>query len=109
MKITLTLNNKPIGFIEYEMINDFQFMGVLKNVVTNSKQLTYVIQKKIKNNTEITIMGGHSPQDLSKYFDGIVLVLEKIKEEISGFSYLIPKEENPYLMEIPEEFQGMVH
>lgn len=109
MKITLTLNNKPIGFIEYDLINDLEFLGVLKNVVTNSKPLTYAIQNKIKNNTEITVMGGSSPRDLSRYFDGIVLVLESIKEEVRGFGYLIPQEENPYLLEKPEEFRGKVY
>jgi hypothetical protein len=109
MRITLLLESKPIGFMEYEIINDFELIGQLGAIVTTPMTLARVIEGKIKHNEDIVVSGGLSPEDLSRYFDGVVLVLEKIKAEVRGFDYQIPESENPYLEEVPEDLQDQVH
>jgi len=97
MKIVLTIQSKPVGYIEYDLVNSLGMVGVLGPIYVQPNKLLSVITDRIKNNKSIAVSGGFIPPDLSQYFDGIVMVLEGLKEEIAGFSYTIPPEENPYL------------
>jgi hypothetical protein len=108
MKITLQQDGKPIGFMEYEIINDFELIGQLGPIVTSPMHLAQVITRKIKHNEDIVVSGGSNPEDLSRYFDGVVQVLESIKDQVPSFDYLIPEDENPYLQETPESLQRRV-
>lgn len=108
MKITLLSKGQPIGYVEYDIINEFELMGKLGPIFTQPSQLGNVILQKIKKNKDVVVSGGFAPQDLSQYFDGVVLVLESIKSEVPSFDYHIPEKENPYLLDAPEEIQKRV-
>ncbi len=103
MRITLTLNNHKIGYIDYQLINTPSKMGRLGTVFVQPTALMNVLTKKIKQNEDIAVRGGFTPPDLSMYFDGIYQVLFQMRQEIEGFDFQIPPEHDPYLEDIPEE------
>ncbi len=109
IRITLTLNNRPIGYINYDLINVPQKMGQLGAIYATPTQLMNVLTKKIKQNTDIDVRGGFTPPDLSRYFDGIYRVLDGMRQEISGFDFQIPPHQDPYLEETPEDVQKEIH
>lgn len=109
MKIKITINSKPAGYIEYDLVNVHEMMGTLGPINVVPRQLGQAIERRIKNNKDITVSGGTRPRNLSNYFDGITLVLDGLAEEITEFSYEIPEEENPYLREAPEGLERRVY
>jgi len=109
IRITLTLNGQKIGYIDYDLINVPQKMGMLGAVHATPSQLLNVLTKKIRQNTEVGVRGGFMPSDLSRYFDGVHKVLFNMKEEIAGFDFHIPPEQDPYLQDVPEEEKQAIH
>ncbi len=109
MRIKLTLKGQGIGYIDYQLINVPQKMGLLGTVFAQPSALMNVLTKKIKQNTEITVRGGFTPPDLSQYFDGIFQVLDRMRDEIEGFDFQIPPESDPYLEDIPEAAKLEIH
>ncbi len=109
IRITLTLDGDKIGYINYQLINVPQKMGLLGAVFAQPRQLMNVLTKKIKQNEDIVVRGGFTPPDLSQYFDGIYQVLSRMRDEIEGFDFQIPPEVDPYLEDIPEGVKLEVH
>lgn len=95
MRISLTMNGKGIGYLDYEILNWYDKMGQLGAVV-GPGQLGSVIEQKIKTNAyHIIISGGDAPPNLENYWDGVVGTLNKIKSELRGFDYMVPANEDP--------------
>jgi hypothetical protein len=109
MRITLSLNGHKIGYIDYQLINVPQKMGLLGTVFVQPTPLLNVLTKKIKQNTDIAVRGGFTPPDLSQYFDGIFQVLDRMRDEIEGFDFQIPPESDPYLEDVPEDVKQEIH
>jgi hypothetical protein len=96
MRINLSLNGHKIGYIDYNLLNVPDKMGYLGTVFAQPTALMAILTRKIKQNEDIAIRGGATPPDLSMYFDGLCKVLDKMKEEIEGFDFLIPPEHDPW-------------
>ena len=109
IRITLLQDGRKIGYIDYNLINVPQKIGMLGAVFAQPRQLMDVLTKKIKQNTDVDVRGGFTPPDLSRYFDGIYRVLDRMRDEIAGFDFQIPPEQDPYLEEPPEDVQREVH
>ena len=109
LRITLTLAGQKIGYIDYQLINVPQRMGLLGTVFAQPTQLLDVLTKKIKQNEDIVVRGGFTPPDLSQYFDGIFQVLDRMRDEIEGFDFQIPPEHDPYLEDVPEDVKQEIH
>jgi hypothetical protein len=109
IRITLTLDGQKIGYIDYDLINVPQKMGLLGAVYATPTQLLNVLTKKIKQNKDIDVRGGFTPPDLSQYFDGVYRVLHRMKAEIAGFDFHIPPEQDPYRTDVPESEKKAIH
>jgi hypothetical protein len=109
MRIKLLLNGHGIGYIDYQLINVPQKMGILGVVFVQPTSLLNVLTKKIKQNEDIVVRGGFSPTDLSPYFDGIFQVLDRMRDEIEGFDFQIPPEQDPYLEDVPDDVKLEIH
>jgi hypothetical protein len=110
MRVTLTNNGEGIGYLDFEVINWYDSLGELRNVVTTPPQLGRIIEQKIKTNAfSVAVSGGDMPPDLSNYWDGIVATLNKIKTQAPGFDYLVPSGQDPLKEEnTPEKFQRRI-
>ena len=96
MRITLTMNGKGIGYLDYEIINWYDKMGQLGAIATGPPQLGILIEQKIKTNAyRIIVSGGDAPPNLENYWDGVVGTLNRIKAELRGFDYIVPANEDP--------------
>lgn len=109
IRITMTLNGHKIGYIDYQLINIPQKMGILGTVFAQPTPLLDVLTAKIKQNKYIAVRGGFTPPDLSQYFDGIYRVLSSMRDEIEGFDFQIPPESDPYLEDVPEDVKQEIH
>lgn len=109
IRITLTLKGQKIGYLDYNLINVPQKMGVLGTIHATPTQLMNVLTRKIKQNTDIDVRGGFTPPDLSRYFDGVYRVLDRMRDEIAGFDFQIPPQQDPYLEEVPVDVQQEIH
>ena len=109
IRITLLQDGQKIGYIDYNLINVPQKMGVLGTVYATPTQFMDVLTRKIKQNTDIDVRGGFTPPDLSQYFDGIYRVLDRMREEIAGFDFQIPPHQDPYLEDVPEDVKQEIH
>ena len=110
MRVTLTNNGSGIGYLDFDVINWYDLLGELRNVVTGPPQLGQMIEHKIRTNAySVTVSGGDMPPDLSMYWDGIVATLNRIKVDARGFDYIIPAGQDPLKEEnVPEKFQRRV-
>ncbi len=96
MRIRFTINGKGIGYLDYDIINWNDKLGQMGSVITGPPQLGFAIEQKIKTNAyHVTVSGGDVPPDLSMYWDGVVATLNKVKQEIQGFDYLVPSGQDP--------------
>jgi hypothetical protein len=97
MKVILSIHDKPIGFLEWTNLNPPARMGELVHVVTSPMRLANVITRKLKTNSEnVTISGGQRPGDVSRYWEGVLAVLNIVRAGVSGFDYHIPPAEDPF-------------
>ena len=110
MKVTLTNNGDGIGFLEFDVINWYESLGELRHIVTTPPQLGKVIEAKIRSNAyNIVVSGGDVPPDLSYYWDGIVGTLNKLKELVPGFDYIVPSGQDPLKEQnTPEKLQRRI-
>jgi hypothetical protein len=106
MRVTLFMNQEPIGYLDYEVLNPSDMMGELGMIHTVPPNLALVLERKIKDNKGLSISGGIAPQDLSPYWDGVYRVLMQVEQEVAGFQFLVPPDEDPF--KYPAE-EGKVH
>ena len=109
IRITLTQDGQKVGYINYNLLNVPQKMGDLGTMHAVPTQLLDVLRRKIRQNTEIDVRGGFIPPDLRQHFDGIYRVLDRMRQEISGFDFHIPPEQDPYLQDVPDKVKEEVH
>ena len=96
MRVTLTNNGEGIGYLDFDVINWYENLGELRNIVTTPPNLGKLIESKIKTNAYgVTVSGGDIPPDLSFYWDGIVSTLNRIKIDARGFDYIAPAGQDP--------------
>jgi hypothetical protein len=85
-----------VGYLDYEIINWYDKLGQMGSIATQPQQLGILIDRKIKTNAySVTVSGGDIPPDLQFHWDGVVGTLNKMKEEIRGFDYLVPAGQDP--------------
>ncbi|KKN88814.1 hypothetical protein LCGC14_0244210 [marine sediment metagenome] len=96
MRIRFTLNGKGIGYLDYEIVNWNDKLGQMGSIITGPHQLGFAIEQKIRTNAyHVVVSGGDMPPDLSMYWDGVVATLNKVKQEIRGFDYIVPAGQDP--------------
>ena len=109
IRITLFLHGQQIGYIDYDLINLPERMGNILRMFVAPRQLLDILTRKIKHNKDVNVRGGFMPEDLSQYFDGLVHLLSNMQDEIEGFDFQIPPNQNPFSVEPTEEVKTEVH
>lgn len=94
MRVTLLMDGRKIGYLVYEHTNPDSLLGHLGTIHAQPTVFAQEIQRRIKTNSDhIATRGGHMPDDLSRYWDGVYMVLLRIAEEYPGFQFQVP--DNP--------------